>query len=237
MAVLTNQELGALVPSLCGIEEPRATLLIAGAQAAAEKYCNRSFATSAEAAEYYNWPSPGSRLDIPLNRRPVSAVSEVKIDPRGGAGQLDDTFGSTTVLDSGTDYYCDYNAGILRLLTTRSNWPIASFGFGGQLMTGQPFAYNTNLRGQNTGTIKVTYTAGYSSVPADVKLAIAQMVSWLAGTGMESGGTGGVTSYIDVSVATGAAMDELSYGKSPSLGSARQILGYYREPTFSRSPW
>lgn len=234
-SAITTAELGLIVPSMCGMDAARAQILIDGAQAAAEKYCNRSFATSVAATEYYDWPAPGTRPEIILNRRPVTAVSDVRIDPQGGAGQLTGTFGTTTALTAGTDYCFDGTAGTLTLLQTRSNWPLSLVGYGN---IGQPFAYATNRRNQVPNTIMVTYTAGYTTVPTDVKLAIAQIASVLGGSGglLEAGGRA-VTSYIDVSVSTGVALDALAYGNSPALGSARSILGSYRDPAFSRGRW
>lgn len=233
MALLTTDEAITLAPSLAGADLAQLELILEGASTAAERYTRRTF-ESAEATEYYDWPSPGSRPEIRLKRRPVTAVASVRIDPRGGAGQIDDTFGSDTLLTDGEDYAFDGEAGLLTIIRARSDWPMAAFSFFAS--AGQPFPYGSNLRNQRPNTIQVTYTAGYNPVPADVKMAVAQLVAWLAGGAIEAGGRA-VSRYIDVSMSTGESLDALTYGNSPSLGSARSILGAYREPAFSRGRW
>lgn len=231
MAAITVAELNALVPSTVGMDSTRATLLIEGAQKAAENFCNRSFDLESEATEYYDAPAPDTQPEIQLKRWPVSDVAEVRIDASGGGGQIAGTFGTDTIV--GSDLYCyKPESGLLIFLGAQSNWPFTIW----PIARGANMPYGTNRRLIVPDSIRVTYTGGFTAVPGDVKLALAQLVAWLDGGAMESGGRE-VTRYIDVTVAQGNATDELTYGRTPSLASARQILGAYRMPAFRRGRW
>lgn len=238
MAILTLAEFNALVPSSAGMDSTAATIILDGVTTAVEGYCNTTFGAVASYVEYKNYPPPGSKKRIKL-RYPVTGVTEVKFDPQGGYGQITDSFGTTTILTAGQDYVWDAITGILTILRTGGNsgggWA-GSLVSGGYFAYGQPFAYNTNIRDATPGAVKVTYTAGWSAPPNDVKLAAAMIAGWLAGGALESGGRD-ITHYIDTSATAGAAMDALGYGNSPTLGSARQLLGKYRTPLIAETGW
>jgi hypothetical protein len=102
-------------------------------------------------AEDITWDSNGTKAFLSIAGRnnvlqlehlPVRSISEVKVDYNGGFGQESDTFGADTIWTAGTDYFLDI---------TRS----------GLSMTGHLMSY----RGWplEPGTVKVTYTSGYSS--------------------------------------------------------------------------
>ena len=235
---LTVQSAKALVPSLCGVEGNVLQPLVDGANVAVARYCNRSFDLAQSFTDYLDLPPPGGRNEIILPRRPCNSVTSVNVDPRGGYGQLTNTFGSETLLEAGVAYYYEPGTSILRILQFSSGWPgwggfFGAFGQGWWGPQGYPFG--CNARNAMTGTVKVVYNAGWTDFPSDLVLATAQIVSWLQGGAMESGGTGQVTSYIDVSTGGTAAVDALAYGNVPSLGTARQILNTYRE-TAAPSP-
>lgn len=195
-------------------------MLIDAANAAVVRYCNCEFPRVGTVTEYYDYPPPGSAPSIVLRRRPLQSVEDVRVDPRGGYGQLAGTFGSETALTPAVDYYWNVADATLRIIRGHSSWPWVPW------LTGYPLG--VNARHTATGTIQVTYTAGYTEYPADLLAAIAQIASWLFGTAMESGGRA-VTSYLDVSVSAAAAVDTLAMGNVPALGTARQILDRYRE--------
>lgn len=143
-----------------------------------ERYLGRSLLYAENVVEYF---SPSNDQFLLLDRRPVHAVTEVRVDPQGGFGQLTDTFGSGTVLTAGQDYFLQIdghdrtqgqsNTGIL--------WRVGQ-------MWGSKLAWQQGLlapdRVSAQGTIKVTYKGGYkktndeatNQVPGVVVGAIAQ---------------------------------------------------------------
>lgn len=235
LIISDKDELALLVPSTSGMDDDLFALLSAGAQKIAENYCHRLFRLAYSATEYYDWPRPGQRPEVILKRRPVVSISLLACDPTGGGGQITGTFGSATELVAGEDYYFEADRGTIQFLRTRSSWPITLWGFGGSEIP-NPYPYAVNARHGAGLAIKVTYTAGFDAYPDDLKLAIAQLIGWLAGDSsggsgaMESGGRE-VRSYIDVSFGT----EQLKYSDLPVLGSTRSILNNYKEAVFSRS--
>ena len=235
--MLTLQEACKLVPSFSAVDGAYLQPLVSAANAIAEQYCNREFYTARSFTKYYNLPPPGSRNEIPLGDRPVNSITSVNVDPRGGFGQLTATFGSDTLLTAGEAYYYEPGSDILVLLTCQSNWPAyGSFGGYGGWWGNYGYPFGINRRGAATGVVKVVYNAGYESFPTDLLSAIAQVVSFMYGSAMETGG-GRVVQYIDTSVASTGAIDALSYGNVPALGSARAIFNTYRESAVPAPKW
>ena len=70
-------------------------------------------------------------------------INEIKVDFSGGFGQITDTFGNSTILTSGDDFYQDYEDSSGLNLTghvfSRTGWPVGP------------------------GSIKVTYKSGYTA--------------------------------------------------------------------------
>lgn len=115
--------------------------------------------------EYYDG---NNTTKIPLRQVPVISVASVYLDSQGYYGQGANAFPSTTLLTAGTDYYVQYDgfdgtsmSGILVRINTI--WPGMFQRKGGDLTASRVF-------GQ--GNIKVTYSAGYKIIPADVQQAI-----------------------------------------------------------------
>lgn len=124
--------------------------------------------------EYY---SGHGRRDLVLNQRNVSAVASVKVDPTGYFGELGTAFGSTTLLVAGVDYAL--------LKDDASATEVSACGILVNLRGGWPSMVNTDrglLAGypaRQRGNIKVAYTAGFATVPADLQLAATMLVSEL----------------------------------------------------------
>ena len=108
---------------------------------------------------------------LALRRWPVTAVSAVYVDASGAAGQDDDPFAAATLLDPEADYYLDIDQpdGIVSrsglLMRRNCVWP------GRAVKRGTLNAYRAN--GQ--ANIKVTYTAGWTTIPADLELVCHRM--------------------------------------------------------------
>lgn len=178
------------------------------------------------------WSDGSADCFLPLQVLPVTAVTEVRLDWRGGAGQTADTFGSDTILVAGDEYVVDLARGFIVLNKSNSanDWfrrgnpaPWANRMWSrGLTMSVLPRCWGTGF-----GIIKIVYTAGWSSgtVPAALKSAVAEIAAYLALT-VETGGLiGSSESYIDVSDSRATQMGVQAIRNGvPALGSARQIL-------------
>lgn len=112
---------------------------------------------------------------ITLPEYPVSSVSDVRVDPQGFYGQGASAFAASTALTAGVDYCLvkDSSTGtaeVGRLFRIGNVWPGRWEHREGLL---------TPLQKRGAGNIKVTATFGYSTVPADIALAIWQVVAQL----------------------------------------------------------
>ncbi len=234
-AIITEVEVSAASTAFAAYDSTLKTALYNSACSVADKYVGRLLDTQA-ATEYYD----GSRdVFLHLKRYPVTAISEVKRDLRGGFGQIPNSFGSDTILTQGEDYTLDANRGILTMIGSfgaGANWfargypvPTRSNQYGRGLVAN----YVPASWGQVLGSVKVTYTAGFTSgnKPAELISAVAQIATHLATVNNTGGKQTSSESYIDVSESylTTTGIDHLR-GGIPALGSARQILDNYRAP-------
>lgn len=96
------------------------------------------------------------RPTLILKQRPVTAVTEVRVDANGQSGQSATGFGSGTVWTQGDGWFA-------RSLKEDESNP-------GELIAGGGWP-------EGIGNIRVTYTAGYSTVPADVQMAVHMLVA------------------------------------------------------------
>jgi hypothetical protein len=233
-AIITTAEVAAVSTTFAALSGSTQTAFLNGACSVADGYVGRRLDTAAD-TEYYD----GSRdMFLNLKRWPVTAISEVKHDLQGGFGQIPTSFGADTVLVQGTDYILDMNCGMITLLTnTRAaNWfvrgyplPYAGRNYGRGLVAN----YTPASWGQAPGSVKVTYTAGYTSgnKPTELVSAIAQIATYLDKINNTGGQTAASQSYIDTSQSfhVQTVIDQMR-GGIPALGSARQILDNYRSP-------
>jgi hypothetical protein len=202
-----------------------------GVEAAIEGFCKRSFA-EATRTEFYTG-SGDSRLL--LNQYPVTAVADVRVDLGGYYGTVAGSFGTTTALTAGLDYALEIDtsgtsrAGVLRRLggvgSSWGAWPgpimVPGAGGGGSLTAGRDGPTWVPV----AGSIKVTYTAGFASMPEDLMLAVDQTVALVYRTG-KWGGMFGVTSEQLGNYSYTLASQVIA--GMPSVGSPRQIMTRYR---------
>lgn len=166
-ALVDLLNLGSPLPAL----ETQYRALLAAADSALKLELDRDIEQS-NYVEYYN--GNGTRYLV-LKHYPVTAVTEVKLDFSGyfGHGTLN-PFDSTSVLVDGSDYVMQWddnagatsNSGILLRLNTVWSELTRAYTQGKVTQEVQPAL----------GNIKVTYTAGYSPVPADLQWACALLV-------------------------------------------------------------
>lgn len=130
-------------------DDARLSVLLAMAEKAVENFCARKFAETTQ-TEYFD--GLGRELLI-LNKRPVTAVSGVWVDGTGFGGYGVDAFPASSAWTVGESWIPESytatadNPGILRALVL-GGWPC----------------------GQKN--IKVTYTAGFATIPDDLQQAI-----------------------------------------------------------------
>lgn len=144
-------------------EDTALSALCIQAQTAIESWCDRQF-ESDEVTEYY---SGNGTPYLFLKRRPVTEIDSVYTSERGYWGQGSNAFSSDTLLTAGTDYVLridgndgkSYSGVVERLNGAWEGTALYKAG----VIGGVP--------SMGRGNIKITYTAGFSEVPFDVKLA------------------------------------------------------------------
>lgn len=167
----------------------------------------RSSFSSAEATEYYD--GSGRELLV-LGRRPVTAIAGVWVDGAGYYGHGADAFPASAEWTIGEQFVpkslaaSEENGGLL--VAIRGYWP------------------------EGTGNIKVTYTAGYAVIPADLELAVHQLAATIR-KGAEKGG-----------IVIGETIGKYAYqllgnpqmagGGAADVASAKSILARYTEVNF-----
>lgn len=118
---------------------------------------------SAAATEYYLGTGTNQLV---LRRRPVTAIASIYVDDSAYFGFASGAFGSSTLLTAGEDYALDIQSSAFSrsgiVYRIGAYWNGASNRIGTELVGGE---------GPGLGNIKITYTAGYSTTPDDLKLA------------------------------------------------------------------
>lgn len=213
-------------------EDARLQVLLAQAIAYVKRYCNRDFestsypgaASEGTGDAGYYWGND-TRLLV-LRQRPVTALTSVYLDSSGRFGDNPDgAFAASTLLVAGTDYVlrwdgalagtstrCSYSGIVERL---NGVWPGRRGARPGTISTEQT---------PGVGNIKVAYTAGYSTIPADLKQAVCTVVSMVRrsadkGAPIASESLGGYSYSIGSMMA----------GSMPEVGTVRDLLSRWRE--------
>lgn len=149
-------------------------LMIPAAERLLQDLCGRQFTYASAATEFYDTFGTDS---VVLKRTPVSPSGlAVYLDVNGNYGTTIGSFDSTTsLLTEGTDYVLERDTrrgdglsygGILRRIGT--TWPASRQ---------RPADLIGYARVPCKGCLKVTYTAGFTLIPQDIKLAVAEIVA------------------------------------------------------------
>lgn len=188
-------------------------LLLEEVDAVIDGFTGRGSLASAAATEYMDG---SGREMLLLRRRPVTAVAGVWVDGGGHYGQGDGAFGDATEWNVGVDF------AIPRTDATEEN--------GGMLVAiGAPDFGAGGVWPAGRGNVKVTYTAGYSTIPKDLQLAatnlVAQLINGSEKGALLAGETIGDYSYRLLSdpEAAGGGVASLV------IGTVRSTLARYRE--------
>lgn len=192
------------------------------AEANVKAYCKRDF----EFQNYTEYYSGNNTRFLVLRQRPVSTIFNVYLDSTGGFGTTPGSFNSTALLTQGTDYSLQYDtdqflssSGVL--IRLNGLWPELNREF-----------WVNRLRfesGPHFGNIKITYAAGYETIPQDLQFAVCWIVSFMR-RNITVGGLLGSEKIGDYSY---ELMSPRFMGNMPpELGTARQLLTRYRESSF-----
>lgn len=169
---LTATKLHLSIPSSDTTQDAFLTQLLAAAEAAFLRLIDRQI----EQATYTEYRSGKGHRTLMLNETPVSSITSVHYDPNGLWGQAPDgSFPSATLLTEGVDYALvkDGRNGLAetgRVMRIPGVWP-GRLQWRAGLLSPQSMP--------SLGAIRVVYVAGYSSVPAEIPLAIWQTVAEL----------------------------------------------------------
>ncbi len=144
-------------------------LFITAVTARIQTFCGRTFA----AADYTEYLCGTGDKYIALKQRPINSVASVYQDDLAVWGQGTDNFAVGTLLTAGTDYAIvkDGTDGLSRcgmLYRCTGVWTKFDAWQPGII---EPLTYPM------TGNVKVTYNAGFSTIPADLQLAAATLVA------------------------------------------------------------
>jgi hypothetical protein len=222
----------AAVKLLLGVTDSSQDALLTqeltAADAAVKSYCKRDF----EQASYTDYLSGNNNRDLLLRQRPVQTIDSVYEDLTGYWGQGPNAFGPAMQLTPGIDWVFvrDGNgvgeSGLLRRIGGLGLiWPYYGFQQGGSL-AGGPLG---PIWRRGSGNVKVSYTAGYApgAIPADLQQAVNSLTIWLNYTRKRGGYPAQSESLGDYSVSL--AVQALSQGQIPEMGTIRQLLAKYRD--------
>jgi uncharacterized phiE125 gp8 family phage protein len=152
MALTTMTKLKAHLKISADTDNALLAVLVIAAQKLIEKYCGCKF----DAADYTEYYDGTGEQDLYLNNRPVNSVASLYID-------LERAYGSDSLLVAETDYTIYKNEGRVRILSLLTN---VAYQNPGRIPVGEK-------------AVKVTYNAGYASIPEDLELAANEMAAFL----------------------------------------------------------
>jgi len=190
-------------------EDTRLSELLDGVEAAVESFTGRRFASQSY-TEYYD--GEGRPL-LPLQQRPVTSVTSVKVDATGyyghGSGAFADAEDAWTI---GTDF-------VPRSLAADEQNPGLLVALKGVDFEGR------GVWTQGIGNIEVVYTAGYVTIPSDLVLAVHQIAAGVR-AGAEKGGP---IASESIGKYAYTLMSGSSAATGGSIADARATLSRYRE--------
>lgn len=155
------------------------TNLMVAAEAFVHRYCGRRQFFYDTYTEYLNAPVKGL---LQVRESPIWSITSLAFDPKGGYGQLTNTFGSGTVLTAGESYYfvVDNPDGksycgqiVAQPQAGWGGWYGTALGWGGAQTPGLLGYQPTPI----PGAFKVVYIGGYQLIPDDLRLCIWQIVA------------------------------------------------------------
>lgn len=229
MSLSTTESLQTYLQIDATTELPSLQAYLDAADGAIKKYCGWALESSAR-TEFY---SGNNRADLLLRCRQVTAVASVYLDATGYYGDGTSAFGSTTLLTVGSDYVLVRDdmttgtvgaSGILRRIGSIPTTGIISgivYPSGQRRGTLSGFD-RAAVWPIGDGNIKVTYTAGYSTIPGDLEAACNMLAAQIR-SAREQGRPMQSENFIDYSYQL------LTNTKFAELSEVRSLLAPYRE--------
>ncbi len=242
--MLANENQLLVIPFLCKPRNKKwLPTLIPQADRVIKEWCGRDLELTTYPGAATNGKgdsgiySGNNQRDLVLRQYPVQSVISVNVDPNAFGGQNvangNVPFGPGTLLTQGVQY-------MLQLDYAEGGQPASSCGmlrkiggagfdfFGGYYPYtwggGKLAAYRMPVWVRGDGNIKVSYTAGFPTIPPDLTNAMGTLVSWFirnqpGGAPLTSESLGGYSYSVMSS----------GMGQAPELGSLRGVLSQYRE--------
>lgn len=203
------------------------------ASAAVTDYCGRDFlartypgAGEDGGGDNGIYCGDGSRFLV-IRQRPITSIQSIYHDPSANFGtNPDGSFTSATLMVEGSDYVVHWDSclpgtttkasrcGIIERVGT--SWPSLAAYTPGKLVY-HPIP--------TRGTIKVSYTAGYTTIPHAIRNAVVQLAAFIR-RNYDKGGSMTSESLGGYSYSLGSPS---SSGQFPELGSIRAMLAKYVE--------
>jgi len=152
MALTTVAKVKAHLKKTDTTDDALLAALVLSAQAMIEKYCQRHFDAADYGPEYYDG---NGECDLLLNEFPLISITSLYVD-------AERVYGSDCLLVEGTDFVKYKDEGRIELLTETTGSYVSASGF-----VKAPLA------------VKVSYRAGYATIPYDLELAANEMVAFL----------------------------------------------------------
>lgn len=204
MALITVADLKTYLGITSASEDTFLALLVSGVDAAVKRYLNREIESATYTGEVYDG---SGGMSLFLEEFPVTAISEVKVsdDFFGGYDNTTGAFESANLVwVRNTDYIVrrldESERNVGELISTRGVWP------------------------EGVANVRVTYTAGYTTVPQAIQQACFLICKELRQSRDASGNLKSET-LGDYSYTVLSSADE----GGASIATAKSLLGPYRK--------
>ena len=205
----------ATIKTQLGITDSSEDALLAQLLAQVESVIANETHRVFESATYTEYLHGNGTRKLVLGHTPVTSITAIYEDVEGWYGVPTDSFDSATLLVPGEDYVLDVNDGTQS--TTGIVWRINANWQNTTLVAHKAVAPQLD---DQPGSIKVTYVAGYTTIPKDLELAAINMVAALRKSAKLGKPIAGFSlDYFSVQFGTDSALD-----------SAVKIVRRYREP-------
>lgn len=216
MAIITAAQYKTFKGISVTTYDAQLAVVIPAAQSDAERFCGRLFDT-ATYTETFSGDGSGFYL---LKNAPITSITSLSYLTRNADGT------ETATALSVQSYRFDADTGELYLVPRGRAWGTFSDQLGAPYVSGN---FTSPSFSSNFGNYRVVYVGGYSSMPADLQLAMYQYVDHLMALALASPGS--------PSNLTGETLGDYSYSRkadSESLGSSsilQRLFGKFRRAT------
>lgn len=236
MAIASVSQIKLMLGISGSSEDARLAALLAAASSAIISYTgmdfeSHSFGSGATATSYgfgdSGYYSGENTRFLVLRQRPVTAIASIYQDPTGRFGDNPDgSYASDSLLVAGTDYVLRWD-GTLPGATTRCSYCAIVERINGiwpGMFMYQRGTINPAL-GNHQGNIKVTYTAGYTTVPSDIVYAVSLLVATMRRSAVYGGMSVNSEHFEDY----GYTLGSVGSSAITQIGELRQILARYKD--------